>query len=268
VATPGISSRLFSVASKHRFIRSQLFRAYDWAQRRNRPFLSFERDLGIDTRGFLPNHALRSGKAQDSESVAYLGAMPSVTRAALRELGDVTDAHFIDIGAGKGRVLAVAAEFPFASITGIELNPDLCAMTRRTAAVLAARYPGRLNIRVVEGDASDPVLPNSGTIVAFAYHPFGADLVRRLLDKLAGAGLPAYFVYVNPVHGAVADSHQAFARFFAGHAPCDAEERSISGEDGDAVVIWRAGEDAARPACPGADAAIQVLKDGWKASLG
>jgi len=34
------------------------------------------------------------------------------------------------------------------------------------------------------------------------------------------------------------------------------------------VVIWRAGEDAARPACPGADAAIQVLKDGWKASLG
>lgn len=268
MATPDLSRRLFDAAVKHRFVRSPLFRAYDWAKRRNSPFLPLERDLGIDTRGVLPNHALRSGKAQDSAVLGYQSTMPSVVRGALRELGDVSDAHFIDIGAGKGCALAVATEFNFASISGIEINPDLCAIARRNAAIVAGKHPDRTPIRVIEADASQPYLPHSGIAVAFAHHPFGEELIRRLLDVLSGGGgVPVYFVYVNPVHGDVADAHPGFTRWFAGQIGADPEERSISGQADDSVVIWRAGEDAARPACASADRAIQIVAPGEKAAL-
>lgn len=245
MATPDFSSRLFSVASRHRFIRSPLFRAYDWAQRRNRPFLTFERDLGIDTRGILPNHALRSGKALDDAVLGYQSTLPSVVRAALRELGDLSEAHFIDIGAGKGCALAVATEFSFVSISGIELNPDLCAIARRNAASIAARYPARTPIRVIEGDASQPYLPHSGVAVVFAHHPFGEELIRRLLDSLApGGGVPVYFIYVNPVHADLVDAHPAFSRVFSAQIGAEPEERTASGQSAESVMIWRAGEES------------------------
>jgi hypothetical protein len=45
---------------------------------------------------------------------------------------------FIDIGSGKGRVLLLAAEFPFRKIVGVEFSPELHATAQRNLTRLRA----------------------------------------------------------------------------------------------------------------------------------
>ena len=59
---------------------------------------------------------------------------------------DFQEFTFIDIGSGKGRVLMMAADYPFRRILGIELLPDLHRAAQenlnRDEILLTARQPG------------------------------------------------------------------------------------------------------------------------------
>jgi|GEM_PF-566908 len=265
---PGFSKRVFDAVARFPAIRAPLFRAYDWALRRNRAHLRFDQDLGIDTRGFLPNHALQSGKGKAIEgaNVGYGSIMPSVLRKAIEQIPDIANSHFIDLGAGKGRALAVASEYPFASITGIELNPSLCAICRKHAAAIAAKHPKRTPIRMVEGDASAPELPSSGQVVAYIYNSFGTELMRRLADNV-GKARSGFFISVNPVQGHVFDAHPNYKRYFAETVPYTKEELLVAPDEDDGVVIWSIAETGMIRALPNADRQIRVIKDNWRCEL-
>ena len=273
MAQKGMAERVFGLVSPLGPVRAGLFHLYDRMKRRKLPWLAFDRALGIDTRGFLSRHVLSSGKASDSQILAYVGVMPTVVRAGLAEIPDLEASHFIDIGAGKGRALAVASEQRFPSLTGIELNPGLCAIARRHARLIARAHPERTPIRIVEGDASRPTWPVDGALTVFAYHPFHEECMARLADAMAEAAQArtVFFIYVNPVHGGIIDAHPAFRRWYAAQVRYSDDETQVTAEREDALVIWRAGPGIGREgplSGRGAERPIVVVDPGWGARLG
>nr|WP_277924533.1 class I SAM-dependent methyltransferase [Sphingomonas sp. CROZ-RG-20F-R02-07] len=198
--------------------------------------------------------------------IPYAGCVPSALRHVLGTLPNDHEATFVDLGCGKGRALAVASEFSFRAVMGIELNPDLVAVARRNARRVSAAQPTRPAIRIDEGDASAPALPE-GDVVLFLYHPFGEPLIRRLTQHLVQSHAPGrviHVIYENPVHGAVFDDHPAFRRIFAAMLSCTAEECRFAFDADEAIAIWRLDDD-------GDDAAtrhpIVVTKPGYRAVI-
>src|ERR1700735_1900615 len=138
-----------------------------------------DRALGIDTAGFLPELLLRTGHEADEAAHAYAGISAKALCSILKAIPGIDRFSFVDLGAGKGRAVAVASAFPFREIIGIELNPELCRVATRNAAIIARREPARTRIVIRCGDASVLKLPE-GPAVVLLYHSFGRDLVKRL----------------------------------------------------------------------------------------
>jgi len=221
---------------------------------------------GIRTSGSVPGFLLRPGDSIDSPTTNYGGCQPSVVRHALDQVPEPRRCAFVDLGCGKGRVLAVASEYPFRVIAGVELSPTLARVAEDNAATVAARHPGRTPITVRIGDATVVPLPD-GPLVVFMYNPFGAEVMGRLVARLeAEAGRELYVVYVNPVHGALLDGSAALRRHHAATVPWVAEEIGFGPGADDTVVIWQGGD--AGPPSAGADRPIVVTEQGWRAELG
>src|SRR5208283_2424166 len=106
---------------------------------RRYPVHPIDRQLGIETSTHVNRLAASSGSEADKFSVPYSGSHPSIMRQCLDLIGSGPEAAFIDLGSGKGRMLAVAAEYPFAVVKGIELAPYTCAVARKNVEILKAR---------------------------------------------------------------------------------------------------------------------------------
>jgi len=62
----------------------------------------------------------------------YIPIAETVERFILKNLNIVhEDYDFVDIGCGKGRSIMLASDFPFRSITGIEISKTLCAIAKK-----------------------------------------------------------------------------------------------------------------------------------------
>lgn len=227
-----------------------------------------DRLYGIDTSGFVNVEAIQSSGEMQQSIHPYVGSQPSVVRAALKTLGAVGDYTFIDLGCGKGRVLAVASEFSFQEIYGVELSSQLAAKARSNAAAMAMRLPHRPHVAIAETNVTSFVLP-PGKLVLFNFHAFGAEIVAQVVSKLEAA-LAAetphiFFVYYNPVHAESFDASPAFQRYSAGNLPYDPSELGFgfTGSTEDAVVIWQSVQGAVLPPQTGADREIAVMQPHW-----
>ncbi len=111
---------------------------------------------------------------------AYTGSQPGIVRRALSALGDIKDYALVDLGCGKGRATAVATEFPFREVIGVELSAELAATARANAAIVARRFPDRPQVTIVEANVVDFPLP-PGKLVFFNYHSFGQQLIAQII---------------------------------------------------------------------------------------
>ena len=155
-----------------------------------------ERRHGVDTRGEV---GLAELGVDGDEAHSYKPAAWLTLRRALRgEVGP--DDVFVDFGAGKGRVLVLAARLPFKRVVGVELSPQLAAIARANVASQRGRLRCR-DVSVVTGDVLDFEVPDDLT-VAFFYNPFGGALfetvVARLLASVDRRPRPLRIVYSNP----------------------------------------------------------------------
>ncbi len=227
----------------------------------------FDQSLGIDTRGFLPPFLLSLGSGAVHAS-PYLGSVPGTVRRILAHVPDPEAWRFIDLGCGKGRALAVASELPFRALAGLELSPQLVRVARANARAIARRHPERTPIDVRLADASQPDI--DGPTVLMLFHSFDAALVSRLLGTIevaASRNIPILLIYINPVHGHLADARPCLHRWFAAHLEHDEAERPYALGPGEAVVVWQA-DILAGPPHPGCEAPIRVKLEGWQAELG
>lgn len=105
-----------------------------------------------------------------------------------------TDTLF-DLGCGYGRIICYFARAGIARCVGIEIRPDLAMIARQNAERLKGR---RCPIEVREGDAGHQ--DYSAATVLFLYNPFGAEVLREVLDLVQDHrdGRPVRIIYANP----------------------------------------------------------------------
>jgi SAM-dependent methyltransferase len=202
-----------------------------------------DRMYGIQTSGAVSPEDIHADPSVHSLISGYAGSQPSIVRRALSLLGDVSDRSFVDLGCGKGRVTAVATEFPFRTVIGVELSAALAVTARANAAIVARRFPDRPKVTITEANVVHCELP-TGKAVFFNYHAFGAELVRqvraRFEDALASGALQhIFFVYYNPVHAEAFDASPAFARFYVEQVPYDSSEVGFGPDPDDVIAIWQ-----------------------------
>jgi SAM-dependent methyltransferase len=231
----------------------------------------FDSSYGATTNGTLPPWLLRSGGIADEHVTSYAGCQPSCLRQALTVIPQPESYTFVDLGCGKGRALILASELPFKRILGIELAPGLVTVARRNARIISQKHPQRTPIETIKGDATAVPVPE-GNLVIFLYHSFGPELVARMLsrvtDAVAGTDRAIFFIYENPVYGAMVDAIEEFTRWYGENVPCTANEVGFAPDDSDTVVIWRIGGTSAISPQNGATRPIVVTKAGWRAELG
>ena len=152
----------------------------------------FDEEFGVRTSGLVAGRHLKSGHLHDRHATAYYGVAPSVFHALMRRWQRsrpgwaLEEVSFIDVGAGMGRAVLLAAELPFRQVVGVELNPTLVRIARRNLALWRIVRRAQAPMRMVCRDAAEFRLPE-GPCLAFLFNPFGAPVMRRMLA--AGARL-------------------------------------------------------------------------------
>ena len=223
---------------------------------------------GIETSARVMRRSMRSADAAiEAANIGYVGSHPSVFRHAAASLPKIdADTHFLDLGSGKGRILTIASEYPFGSITGVEVAPNLCRIARRNAARVAVRHPERVPIKIVQGDATKPPLPSSGDVILFLYNPFRRPLVERLLDfaQTHGTAHPQariFLFYYNPTQAAAVDARPAWSRYYAEQIALSDEDFRFApfGNRSEGVVIWQLANPRAAEPHVGADRAVHTI---------
>jgi len=136
--------------------------------------------LGVDTGGFVEARELGLS-TPDAHGFA-----PSSWFTLRRILApdEVTpDDVFLDVGAGKGRiVLSAALGYRFHRVAGIELSPELAEVARRNLDRI--RSPLRaVQVSIVQGDATVIPLADDVTVI-YAYDPFEGELFAELLTHI------------------------------------------------------------------------------------
>jgi SAM-dependent methyltransferase len=166
-----------------------------------------------------------SGHPNDRHNTAYYGVAPSVLQGLvvrwrqIRPAAPIDEYTFVDLGAGMGRALLLAAEYPFRAVVGVELNPTLARIARRNAALWRAAGRALAPMRILCRDAVEFRFP-AGPCVAFLFNPFSAPVMRRLLGTLArsfaGRAGQLEILYANNEQEKVLERQAGFARLFHG----------------------------------------------------
>lgn len=185
----------------------------------------FDATFGVRTSGLVAGRYLKSGHRNDRHATAYYGVAPSVFRALVKRwlrlgpCGALEECAFVDVGAGMGRAVLLAAEMPFRAVVGVELNPTLARMARRNCAVWRALGRAQTEMEIRCGDATAMRLPK-GPCLAFLFNPFGGPVMRRMLEHLAQrfADKPGELdlLYVNNEQEGELEKKRGFRRLFVG----------------------------------------------------
>jgi hypothetical protein len=160
--------------------------------------IAFERRMGVRTAGLISGREL--GYADD-----WLQPYePSDWRILSRVLpkrsvgsGDV----FVDFGSGMGRMVLMAAAYPFRRVIGVEMSPAM--HERAVENVRRGRYPRRCGeIDLVCADVLEYEIPDDATVF-FLYNPFRGEVFSAAIERIVAshdcAPREVRILYVNPL---------------------------------------------------------------------
>jgi hypothetical protein len=127
-----------------------------------------------------------TGPAQDGFS--YIPSRVASARLAIRDLPirNYADYTFIDSGSGKGRVLFVAAEFPFRRILGVEFAKELHFETTQNILRYRHRKQRCHEIDSLNLHAKDFSFPDENLIL-YLFNPFPAPILEEVLQNLSAS---------------------------------------------------------------------------------
>src|SRR6476646_7949099 len=78
---------------------------------------------------------------------------------------DFREFTFIDLGSGKGRVLMMAADYPFRRIVGVELLPEFCRVAQENLSQYTSNSQKCFTIETICADARQFTFPPEPTIL-------------------------------------------------------------------------------------------------------
>jgi len=185
----------------------------------------FDLKFGVQTSGLIPGRFLKTGHVHDRHSTAYFGVAPSVFHSLhkrwqrTKPCAPIDRFTFIDIGAGMGRAMLLAASYPYLEVQGIELNPSLVRIAQRNLAKWRSAGRACAPMQISCADAVQFKFPK-GPCLAFLFNPFGESAMRRLLKHVASAfaNRPGELdlLYVNNEQERAIELQAGFTRLFLG----------------------------------------------------
>jgi len=212
----------------------------------------FDRKYGTDTSGYLGPEDLVKGRANDALNHGYSAIAPSVFHEACRRWRETLPAvsgrieaySFVDVGAGKGRALLLAAGLPFWKVIGVEVSEELSRIAQRNVARWSRVAKPKSKIRVIHEDAAKFRWPRTPLLV-YLYNPFSCSLVAQMAENLAavaasGSGL-VDLLYVNPTCTDTLTSQGLFVRLWTARIPMDEADQKADpyGTTSDLVSAYR-----------------------------
>jgi precorrin-6B methylase 2 len=146
-------------------------RAFDWR-------------YGLDTGGITPLEDLAIHSRHVADGVHYAPTRVRYFRAVLRALPIPRDSVFVDLGAGKGRMLLLAAQSGrFRKVVGVEFSAELCRTAEQNVRRFRGRCPDHVTFEVVHADAADyRVQPDQN--VLFMFNPFGPVVMQQVIQRI------------------------------------------------------------------------------------
>jgi len=120
-------------------------------------------------------------------------------------------ATFVDLGAGMGRVVMLAARRPFRAVIGVEISPALVEIGRENLATLRDPQRAARDVKIVGADAASYAFPR-GDLVIFLYNPFRAPILGDVLNNLRATAeeREVILLYHTPVERDTVDATEAF----------------------------------------------------------
>jgi SAM-dependent methyltransferase len=150
------------------------------------------------------------------QAILYLPSPARVTRWMLDNVGiDHREFSFVDLGCGKGRVLLVAAEYPFKRVIGVEISAALSEIARKNADRDQSRSRKCAAIDVQNTDATTFDYPETNLLIHL-YHPFEPTLTSAVLSQLERSikAKPRKVVVAYLLYAAAVESvEEVFSRF-------------------------------------------------------
>ena len=169
----------------------------------------FDLKYWTDTGGYIRPDEIGGGGTHDAMNNGYSAVAPSVFREACRLWRETLPSSatrleaytFVDVGAGKGRALLLAAELPFRKVIGVELNEVLARIAQRNVTLWKRLARPRAKITFMHEDVAKFRWPRTPLLVYFN-NPFDGALVENLGSRLAAAAVSGPglldLLYVNP----------------------------------------------------------------------
>lgn len=158
-----------------------------------------ERRLGIASGGLVVIESLLD---EWTDCHDYFPSSIRAFNRVLRDLQVRPDDVFVDYGCGMGRTLVLAARFPFRTLLGFDVSPQLLAVARENLQ-RAVPAPRRGDLALVQADARAFRLPDDATVL-YLYNPFHGEILSAVFDDIARS-LRAHprrlrIVFNNPAH--------------------------------------------------------------------
>lgn len=141
----------------------------------------FDAENGTDTARIVRLEGLEIPSANAALGFRYQASAVDDLTVPLRSLDiDFERFVFIDIGSGKGRVVMLAAGWPFKRVIGVEFAPELHRIAEEN--VMRSTQSGQ--IELVCADASEYELPDEPMVLYF-YTPFLPPVMRQVMGNVA-----------------------------------------------------------------------------------
>jgi SAM-dependent methyltransferase len=185
-------------------------REASWVAKARSGGRQFDRDYRVTT------HAVAFLTDLDPEAVGDAGAhathyeaVPVADFHALLALvpKDAIEAStFVDVGAGMGRGVILAAEYPFKQVLGIEVSPAFYEVAKENLVTARKRGLRCKDVRLQRDDARIAHYP-PGDLVVFLFNPFDAEALRATLASIEARRDPGktWLLYHTPVEQHVFD---------------------------------------------------------------
>ena len=159
---------------------------------------------GVDTAGRIEPDDLDLDAGLRPHAVHYEATPPYEFEHIVSSLEiDPERYRFVDYGSGKGRVLLMAAEYPFRAVRGVEAAPSLHDAAEANIRAFPQDRLACADVRSVCMNAAE-YRPDGGPLIVYLFNPFDEVILAPVLDRIgeafaAGPG-PSYVIYKNPQH--------------------------------------------------------------------
>ncbi len=182
--------------------------------------MQFDNEFGLDTESQIPVEEVDIDGDIVRQKRHYYAPTPiSLAKSILEQLDlKMSDYVFIDLGSGKGRVLILAALYPFKQTIGVELDKTLVEIARdnidRYTSIFSAKIKCK-QITVLCENAAEFPIPDEKNLIVYLYNPFNDYVLRPVLANMErrlanGRAVDIIVIYINPEYRDLFDSAASF----------------------------------------------------------